>query len=289
MCPGDIAGRTRQCGGGHNSPFSAAYRRGPRRPWQLPAAARFPLQCRSASSAGSAASSREPVQLRCRGSWSEGSGEPLSECVPGLHGGRAAGDDRAETPGPLLRRRSCVGGVPGQPVPAAGLSERRRGSHAGGAGWGGSTVHSCRCPCPPRRCDRGSTYPMGQPLAACCCLRGAPRRASQRCRTWQRAAHPTQKGRQSAAAEWCGGGPCGGRPADARPEGDPPLSVGQTLLTPPTASAGGGAGGASPSPVCMVRSNEKRGSAHRALPLVAFKGRPADGRSGLGLSPAPTG
>lgn len=54
----------------------------------------------------SAASSREPVQLRCRGSWSEGSGGPLSECVPGLHGGRAAGDDRAETPGPLLRRRS---------------------------------------------------------------------------------------------------------------------------------------------------------------------------------------
>lgn len=243
MCPGDIAGRTRQCGGGHNSPFPAAFLRGPRRPWQLPAAARFPLQCRSASSAGSAASSREPVQLRCRGSWSEGSGEPLSECVPGLHGGRAAGDDRAETPGPLLRRRSCVGGVPGQPVPAAGLSERRRGSHAGGAGWGGSTVHSCRCPCPPRRCDRGSTYPMGQPLAACCCLRGAPRRASQRCRTWQRAAHPAQKGRQSAAAEWCGGGPCGGRPADARPEGDPLLSVKQPFLTSPTASAGGCRGG----------------------------------------------
>ena len=45
-------------------------------------------------------------------------------------------------------RRSCVGGVPGQPVPAAGLSERRRGSSAAGTGWGGGTVHSCRCPCP---------------------------------------------------------------------------------------------------------------------------------------------
>lgn len=28
MCPGDIAGRTRQCGGGHNSPFPAVYRCG---------------------------------------------------------------------------------------------------------------------------------------------------------------------------------------------------------------------------------------------------------------------
>ena len=30
MCPGDSAGRTRHCGGGHNSPFSAVYRCGPR-------------------------------------------------------------------------------------------------------------------------------------------------------------------------------------------------------------------------------------------------------------------
>lgn len=34
---------------------------------------------------------------------------------------------------------------------------------------------------------------------------------------------------------------------------------------------------------------KKRGSARRALPLVAFKSRPVDGRSGLELSPAPTG
>lgn len=90
-------------------------------------------------------------------------------------------------------------------------------------------------------------------------LAGSAARVSQRSRTLQRAAHPTQKGRLSAAAEWCGGGPCGGRPADARPEGDPLLSVGQTLLTPPTASAGGVQGGAFPSPVCMVRSNEREG------------------------------
>ena len=45
-----------------------------RTPWPLPAAAADPLRCRSAACEGSAASSREPVQLRCRGSWSEGSG-----------------------------------------------------------------------------------------------------------------------------------------------------------------------------------------------------------------------
>lgn len=55
--------------------------------------------------------------------------------------------DRVETPGPLLRRRSRVGGVPGQPVPAAGLSEFGRGSCAGGAGWGGSIVHSAVSGC----------------------------------------------------------------------------------------------------------------------------------------------
>lgn len=49
---------------------------------------------------------------------------------------------------PAAARRSSLGGVPGQPVPAAGLSELGRGSHAGGAGWGGGTAHSCCCPCP---------------------------------------------------------------------------------------------------------------------------------------------
>lgn len=39
-----------------------------------------------------------------------------------------------------------MGGVPGQPAPTAGLSERRRGSRAGGAGWGGNAAHCCRLP-----------------------------------------------------------------------------------------------------------------------------------------------
>lgn len=273
MCPGDIAGRTRQCGGGHNSPFPAAYWCGPRRPWQLPAAAHFPLQCPSASSEGSAASSREPVQLRCRGSWSEGSGEPLSECVPGLHGGRAAGDDRAETPGPLLRRRSCVGGVPGQPVPTAGLSESKRGSCAGGAGWGGGTVHSAVSGCCaadpffvempifpafPRAALRSREHlPDGVAASGWLILSGSAARAF------------------AAAARGTGAAPTGWRSSSQLP---PPHRV----------SGGGCRGGAFSSPVCVGRSNEKRGRACKALPLVAFKGRPGDGRSGLGLSPAPT-
>jgi len=56
--------------GSQELPFSASVRT----PWPLPGAAAFPLRCRSAWSAGSAASSREPVQQRCRGSWSEGTG-----------------------------------------------------------------------------------------------------------------------------------------------------------------------------------------------------------------------
>lgn len=36
--------------------------------------------------------------------------------MPGQHGGRAAGDDRAETPGPLLRGGCAWAGVPGLPA-----------------------------------------------------------------------------------------------------------------------------------------------------------------------------
>ena len=82
---------------------------------------------------------------------------PLSECVPGLHGGRAAGDDRAETPGPLLRGGCAWAGVPGLPAwqgrHAAGLlpvSEPQRASFVRFA-----------AAFPARRCDRGSTLPMG--------------------------------------------------------------------------------------------------------------------------------
>ena len=107
--------------------------------------------CRCSAGAHGAQAAQPAAGSRCScgagGHGARTAAGPLSECGPGLHGGRAAGDDRAETPGPLLRRRSRGGGVPGQPVPAAGLSERRRGSHAGGAGWGGSTVHSAVSGC----------------------------------------------------------------------------------------------------------------------------------------------
>lgn len=82
-----------------------------RTPWPLPAAAALPLRCRSAACEGSAASSREPVRQQPTGVMERGQRRgPLSECVPGLHGGRAAGDDRAETPWLLLRGgRAWVG------------------------------------------------------------------------------------------------------------------------------------------------------------------------------------
>lgn len=67
---------------------------------------------------------------------------------------------------------------------------------------------------------------MGQPLAACCCLRGAPRGFRSEAALYKGPLTLPRRGRLSAAAEWCGGGPNGGHPADARPEGDPPLSVG---------------------------------------------------------------
>lgn len=46
---------------------------------------------------------------------------------------------------PIRQQRGgrCAGGVPGQPAPTAGLSEHRRGSHAGGAGWGGYRFRAC--------------------------------------------------------------------------------------------------------------------------------------------------
>ena len=75
----------------------------------LPAAAALPLQCRSASSAGSAASSREPVQLRCRGSWSEGSGcaaERVRDRPAWWPGRRRRPSGNAR---PAAARRLCVG------------------------------------------------------------------------------------------------------------------------------------------------------------------------------------
>lgn len=155
---------------------------------------------------------------------------PLSECVPGLHGGRAAGDDRAETPWLLLRGGPGVGGVPGQPAPAAGLSEFGRGSCAGGAGWGGSTVHSAVSGCCaadlffvempifpafPRAALRSREYlPDGVAVCGLLLLSGSAARAF------------------AAAARGTGVAPTGWRSS--------------SQLTPPTASAGGGAGGGVP-------------------------------------------
>ena len=245
-----------------------------RTPWPLPAAAADPLRCRSAACEGSAASSREPVQLRCRGSWSEGSGCAAERvrARPARWPGRRrrpSGNARPAAAAAVAR----VGGVPGQPVPTAGLSEFGRGSHAGGAGWGGSTVHSAVSGC----CAAAPFFvkmpifpafsraalrlrehlPDGAAACGLLLLSGSAARAF------------------AAAARGTGAAPTGWRSS--------------SQLPPPTASAGGVQGGAFPSPVCVGRSNEKRGSAHRALPLVAFKGRLGDGRSGLGLSPAPTG
>ena len=82
-------------------------------------------------------------------------------CGAGGHGARtpagagerpgAPGRGRRERPSgnarPAAARRSRGGGVPGQPVPTAGPSEPGRGGHAGGTGWGGSTVHSAVSGC----------------------------------------------------------------------------------------------------------------------------------------------
>lgn len=71
-----------------------------RTPWPLLAAAANPLRCRSAACEGSAASSREPVRQQPTGVMERGQRRgPLSECVPGLHGGRAAGATERKRPG----------------------------------------------------------------------------------------------------------------------------------------------------------------------------------------------
>ena len=96
---------------------------------------------------------------------------PLSECVPGLHGGRAAGATERKRPAPLLRGGCAWAGVPGLPA--------WQGRHAAGSFPVSEPQRACfirfAAASPARRCDRGSTCPMGQLLAACCCLRGAPR------------------------------------------------------------------------------------------------------------------
>lgn len=132
--------------------------------------------------------------------------------MPGLHGGRAAGDDRAETPGPLLRRRSRLGGVPGQPVPAAGLSERRSGSRAGGAGWGGGTAHSCRCPCPRGAAVAGASARWGSRWRFAAPV-GERRAGFRGCCTWYRgSAYRVEEQQPTTTPPPCQRGGCrGGR------------------------------------------------------------------------------
>lgn len=168
--------------------------------------------------------------------------------------------DRAETPGPLLRGGCAWAGVPGLPA--------WQGRHAAGS------------------------LPVSEPqralLRPLCCrfpprgaaTAGAPTRGGSRWRfataCGERRAgfaampHPT-KGRSlclEGAAErrrgmvrrWAERRPPGRRKAQGIP------------------AAVGGA-------VREHQTERERGSAHRALPLVAFKSRPVDGRSGLELSP----
>lgn len=240
----------------------------------------FRLQqpCRCSAGAHRAQAAQPAAGSRCScgagGHGARAAAAPLSECETGQHGGRAAGATERKRPA-----RCCGGGRAW--VGCRGSQRQRRGCRnsegvaAPGALAGAAALcivlylgvvlqlcFSSKCPffqpSPARRCDRGSTYPMGQPLAACCSCRGAPRGLS-------RLLHAVQGQRL----------PGGGAAANYHP--------------PHRVSGGGCRGGAFPSPVCVGRSNEKRGRACKALPLVAFKGRPGDGRSGLGLSPAPTG
>lgn len=188
---------------------------------------------------------------------------PLSECETGQHGGRAAGATERKHPA-----RCCAAGVRG--LGCRGCQHGRGGTLPVRFR---SQSRSVRCfvrfaaAFPRAALQPREHLPEGVAAGGLLLLAGSAARASQRCRTRQRAAHPAQKERQSAGAEWCAGGPNDGHPAGARPKGYPPLSVEQSGST----------------------RRKERGSAHRALPLVAFKSRPVDGRSGLELSPAPTG
>ena len=98
---------------------------------------------------------------------------------------------------------------------------------------------------------------MGQPLAACCSCRGAPRGLS-------RLLHAVQGQRL----------PGGGAAANYHP---------------PTVSAGGVQGGAFPSPVCVVRSNEREGEPARLSLLLLSKADRVTVGQVWGCPPPPLG
>ena len=153
---------------------------------------RFRLQqpCRCSAGAHRAQAAQPAAGSRCScgagGHGARAAAAPLSECETGQHGGRAAGDDRAETPGPLLRGGCAWAGVPGLPA--------WQGRHASGLLPVSEPQRACfvrfAAALPARRYDTGSTFPMGSRCRFALALAGSAARASQRCRTLQRAAHP---------------------------------------------------------------------------------------------------
>ena len=156
---------------------------------------------------------------------------------------------------PAAARRVCVGWGAG----AASMAGAARCPVASG-------LRAAACLRPPLCCrfPRAALrlrehLPEGVAAGGLLLLAGSAARVSQRSRTLQRAAHPAQKERLSAGAEWCAGGPNDGHPAGARPNGNLLLSEEQPLLTHPHRVAGGVQGGGVPSPVSMVRRNEREG------------------------------
>ena len=143
-----------------------------RTPCPLPAAAALPLQCRSASSAGSAASSREPVQLRCRGSWSEGSGcaaERVRDRPAWWPGRRRRPSGNAR---PAAARRLCVGWGAG----AASMAGAARFRFASGLRAAACLLRPLCCRSPRAALRYREHLPDGKPLPVCAGL-GRERRA----------------------------------------------------------------------------------------------------------------
>ena len=228
-----------------------------RTPWPLPAAAALPLRCRSAACEGSAASSREPVRQQPTGVMERGQRRgPLSECVPGLHGGRAAGDDRAETPWLLLRGgRAWVG--------CRGSQRQRRGCRnsegvaAPGALAGAAALRIAAAVLARAALRSREHLPDGAAAGGLLLLSGSAARAF------------------AAAARGTGAAPTGWRSS--------------SQLPPPTVSAGGVQGGAFPSPVCVVRSNEREGEPARLSLLLLSKADRVTVGQVWGCPPPPLG
>ena len=165
-----------------------------------------------------------------------------------------------------------MGGVPGQPAQTAGLSEHRRGSHAGGAGWGGNAALTAACRRPatstgrcihyrrdaaiPRTALRYREYlPCGAAAAGQLLLSGSAVRASRGCCTYQRGSAYRVKEQQ------------------------PPITF--------PLRSGGCRGGAYPLWGAWSGVTRERESATGALPLLPNRSRPGWQSDSLRLAPAP--